>query len=85
MAMRFMTQRVVTGFIVLLVGWVIVSASQSVGQPPQSGTQWEYRIAICSFVVHEFNAIGRDGWELVTISENAPNSGYVAVYKRPRQ
>jgi hypothetical protein len=72
------------GFFVLLVGWVIVSESPSVGQPPQSGTQWEYRVADCHFsAVHDFNAIGRDGWELVTISENHTKSGFVAVYKRP--
>ncbi len=78
-----MTQSLLTGLIALLLGWVILSRSQSAGQPPLTTTQWEYKVAICDFQAHDFNAIGREAWELVTISENAPNTGYVAVFKRP--
>ena len=71
-----------TAILVLVVGWIILNHSPSNAQAVRNAS-WEYKIDVCSFQIHELNASGQQGWELVTITENSPNSGYVAVFKRP--
>ena len=70
------------GVFVLVVGWIILNNSPSVGQTARNAS-WEYKVDICDFQVHKFNASGQQGWELITITENSPNTGYLAVFKRP--
>jgi hypothetical protein len=67
----------------VLALWVIVQSSASQGQAPPTPARWEYNVAITNFQAFQLNQQGREGWELVTITENQPNTGYVAVFKRP--
>jgi len=67
----------------VLALWAIVQSSASHGQAPPLAARWEYNVANTDFQVNQLNGYGRGGWELVTITENQPNTGYVAVFKRP--
>jgi hypothetical protein len=67
----------------VLALWVIVQSSASHGQAPPLAVRWQYNLINTDFQVNALNNQGRDGWELVTITENQPNTGYVAVFKRP--
>jgi hypothetical protein len=65
--------------------WMIVQSSTSSGQAPPVTVRWEYNVLNNDLREFVFNQQGQQGWELVTISENQPNTGYIAVFKRPAQ
>jgi hypothetical protein len=71
-------------FFILAGLFIHRSAGQTVVSPP-GPTRWEYKVDTNGTQEHQLNLLGDQGWELVTISENAPNIGYILVYKRPKQ
>ncbi len=86
--MRSTLHTILLGCSLALVVLVGLSAERSIGQavvPPLGPTRWEYKVDVNGTQEHQLNALGDQGWELVTISENAPNTGYIVVYKRPKR
>ena len=73
---------------VIALGLFFLSDSPTSGQrmAAAAASRWEYKtLARGGFQEQDLNALGNQGWELVTtIAEQAPNVGHTAIFKRPK-
>lgn len=70
----------------VIVALLVFGSDRSIGQQPERPVTWEYKVHLAD--AHppedEFNALGKDGWELSLI---VPRTNYVQVvyvFKRKR-
>ena len=85
--MRVPAASLVVAVVVAVFG-LLLSGPSTVGQAPgpaPTSVQWEY-LARSYNELGNMNGEGAEGWELVSVIQQAPeHSGVVAYFKRPKK